>query len=86
MIETKINNIDYHKINTIILQSDRQMEIIKKILYNIDLILDDLKNHIPLDLSIQKLEIILNCFDSFMGKTVPYDKLDEMFSKFCLGK
>ena len=86
MIEAKINNIDYHKINTIILQSDRQMEIIKKILYNIDLILDDLKNHIPLDLSIQKLEIILNCFDSFMGKTVPYDKLDEMFSKFCLGK
>ncbi len=86
MIEEKINKIDYHKINTIILQSDRQIELIKKIIINIDAVLEDIKNHIPLDLCIQKLEIILLSFDSFMGKTVPYDKLDEMFSKFCLGK
>ncbi len=86
MIEEKINKIDYHKINTIILQSDRQMELVKKILCNIDEVLEDIKNKIPLDLCIQKLEIILHCFDAFMGKTVPYDKLDEMFSKFCLGK
>ncbi len=86
LIEDKINHIDYHKINTIILQSERQIQLMNKIVYHIDLILNELANDVPLDLIIQKLEIILLAFDEFLGKTLPYDKLDEMFSKFCLGK
>ena len=85
-IQLKIKKIDYSKINNLILQSDRQFEIIKKILYLIDEIIIELKNNIPLDLVIQKIELILNEFNSFLGKTLQYDKLDEMFKKFCLGK
>lgn len=85
-IEKKLEKINYTKINHTILQSDRQFQIIQKILFIIDEINIDLNNKITLDLIIQKLEIILNLFDQFLGKELKYDKLDEMFKKFCLGK
>lgn len=86
IIKNKIQNIDFDTYNTIILQSDRQFEIIDKIIYLIDNAINELEKDIPLDLFIQNLEIILNEFNSFLGKSLQYDKLDEMFKKFCLGK
>ena len=86
LIEEKINHIDYHQINTLILQSERQIQLVNKILQQLDLTIAELQQHLTLDLIIQKLEMILAAFDELLGKTLPYDKLDEMFSKFCLGK
>lgn len=86
LIKNKIDNIDYKNINTLVLQSDRQINILKRIISNIEELITELNDKIPLDLSIQKLENILNDFDKILGKTMHYDKLDEMFTKFCIGK
>lgn len=85
-IKNKIKKIDFDNYNDLILQSDRQINLLSKIIFEVDLIIEELNKNITLDLIQSKLENIIFIFNNILGITFEYDKLDELFSKFCLGK
>jgi tRNA modification GTPase len=73
-------------IDVAILQSDRQIVLLEKIYKIINETIDDSKNNIPIDMLLTNLEIIIKNFNKILSIDLEYDKMNELFSKFCLGK
>ncbi len=69
-----------------ILQSDRQIVHLEKIYKMINETINDSENNIPIDMLLTNLEVIIKDFNKILSIDLEYDKMDELFSKFCLGK
>lgn len=74
------------KQDDLILQSTRQIDSLGNILFEIDELQKGLEDNQSLDLLIINLEKIIDCFNNILGINFEYDKLDELFKNFCLGK
>lgn len=78
------NNIKQQ--DELILQSTRQIDLLSNILFEIDELQKGLEDNQSLDLLIINLEKIVDYFNNILGINFEYDKLDELFKNFCLGK
>ncbi len=77
----EFNKVDFH-----VLQSVRQIGLMQNVVTLLESSLDDLNNNIPVDMMVSKLEIANLKINDILGVSGNYDILDELFSKFCLGK
>lgn len=68
------------------LSNSRQISIIKECLNIINLIEDSLKKENPIDLIEINIKALWNKLGEITGETYKEELLDEIFSKFCLGK
>lgn len=77
---------DFTSSNILILQSERQVTLIYQCLQIIDELMVHLKQQEPLDLLQNYFEELINLLNQIIGEAFDYDKLDELFKHFCLGK
>ena len=77
----KIDNGDFNYIS-----SSRSIGILKESLNIIKKIKKDIKNQIPIDMIEIDLKIVWNKLGEIIGETYEEELLDELFSRFCLGK
>ena len=77
----KIKKSDYNYITNI-----RQISKIKECLNKIGEIKEGLKQELPLDMLEIDLKNIWNILGEIIGETYSEELLDELFSKFCVGK
>ncbi|MGL4950767.1 MAG: tRNA uridine-5-carboxymethylaminomethyl(34) synthesis GTPase MnmE [Mycoplasma sp.] len=85
-IEIKIGSITNIPSQTLILQSERQINFIEKIISILNDLVKDLKSETTLDLLQSDFERVIELFNKILGYNFDYDKLDELFKNFCLGK
>ncbi|WP_339024443.1 tRNA uridine-5-carboxymethylaminomethyl(34) synthesis GTPase MnmE [Spiroplasma endosymbiont of Agriotes lineatus] len=76
--------IDYH--DNLILTSTHHQMLLDKITMTIDEAIQALSNNIPLDLVILHFQEAWDYLQEINGKIIKDTLLDEMFSRFCLGK
>jgi len=79
-------NVKINQLNFTILQSERQIVILKKIIKILSNTIKELNEGNPVDLIQTSFEQTILLFDELLGKNFAFNKLDELFSKFCLGK
>lgn len=72
--------------NQTYLTNARQITLVKKALDNIHHAIDGLDNAIPVDLVAIDIKNSYDYLGELIGKTYKDDLLNELFSKFCLGK
>ncbi|MDR0752910.1 MAG: tRNA uridine-5-carboxymethylaminomethyl(34) synthesis GTPase MnmE [Mycoplasmataceae bacterium] len=72
--------------NSIVLQSQHSISILKSIINNIDDVLKIFKEKESIDIIMEKLHQIHNDFLTLLGKNEDYDFIINMFANFCLGK
>ncbi|MGL4948535.1 MAG: tRNA uridine-5-carboxymethylaminomethyl(34) synthesis GTPase MnmE [Mycoplasma sp.] len=85
-LEDKLNTMVELKSQTLILQSDRQINYVTKIILTIKELIIQLEQNEPLDLLQTYFEQCIDLFNKILGYSIEYDKLDELFKNFCLGK
>lgn len=68
------------------LTNARSLSILKKCLENIENIEENIKNNLPIDLVEIDIQNIWQDLGKINGTTYDEELLDEMFSRFCLGK
>lgn len=66
--------------------SKRQLEYMKKVKFHIDKAIIALKNDTPLDVVSIDIGESLNLLDEITGRKFKEDLIDNIFSKFCVGK
>jgi len=66
--------------------SKRQLEYIKKVKFHIDKAIIALRSKIPLDVVSIDINESLSLLDEITGKSFREDLIDNIFSKFCVGK
>ena len=76
-----INNSDYTYISNV-----RQISLLKKCLNIINDIRKELKNDTPVDLMELNIKLLWETLGEITGNVYKDELLDEIFSKFCLGK
>ncbi len=85
-LEKHLAKISNFKSGELILQSTRQITLMEKLSIIVENLLEQLKNSISLDLLQTQFEECIIVIDNILGVNFKFDKLDELFSKFCLGK
>lgn len=85
-LRDKLSIINSYRVNGVILQSDRQIVAMNKISSTIDFCLTELDKNCPIDILQSYFEKCIILFNNILGINFEYDKLDELFNKFCLGK
>lgn len=68
------------------LSNSRSIAILKKCLISIEDVEESIKNDIPIDMIELDIKNIWEILGTINGKTYQEELLDEMFSRFCLGK
>jgi tRNA modification GTPase len=68
------------------LSNARQIALVKQALSSIENAFDSINNQLPIDLYTIDLRNAYNLLGEIIGETYKDDLLDELFSKFCLGK
>jgi len=66
--------------------SKRQLEYVKKVKFHIDKAIVALRNRTPLDVASIDINESLNLLDEITGRNFKEDLIDNIFSKFCVGK
>lgn len=72
--------------HTLVMQSERQINLLNKIMLILNSLIIKLNDNEMLDLLQSDFEIIILLFNQILGTEFEYDKLDELFKNFCLGK
>ncbi|MGL4951471.1 MAG: hypothetical protein ACRC4L_00650, partial [Mycoplasma sp.] len=85
-IANKLSTITNTSSQTLILQSERQINYVEKIIHILTDLEKLLKLNEPLDLLQSEFEKCIILFNNILGYSLEYDKLDELFKNFCLGK
>ena len=70
----------------IIVSNQRHKFLIKNARKNVELSRDAIKNNMPIDIISSSIRQILEDLGEITGETVTEDIINEIFSKFCLGK
>ena len=68
------------------LSNARQISLIKRVKLIVNNIIDSLNNDLPIDVFTIDLRDAYDLLGEIIGETYKDDLLDELFSKFCLGK
>ena len=68
------------------LSNARSISLLKKSLNNINESIDEIKNSSPIDIVELNLKEAWNNLGEVIGETYTDELLDELFSRFCLGK
>lgn len=77
----KINTGDYNY-----LSNARQIALVKKALESIENAMTSAENEVPLEMIAQDISDAYSTLGEIIGSTYKDELLDELFSKFCLGK
>lgn len=72
--------------HTLVMQSERQINLLNKIILILNGLIIKLNDNEMLDLLQSDFEIVILLFNQILGTEFEYDKLDELFKNFCLGK
>lgn len=72
--------------HTLVMQSERQINLLNKIMLILNSLIIKLNDNEMLDLLQSDFEIVILLFNQILGTEFEYDKLDELFKNFCLGK
>lgn len=64
----------------------RQLGVLKAIVKNLNIALDDVKNNQPIDLVATSIMLAYNSSLELLGENNKNDLTDEIFSRFCVGK
>lgn len=72
--------------HTLVMQSERQINLLNKIILILNSLIIKLNDNEMLDLLQSDFEIVILLFNQILGTEFEYDKLDELFKNFCLGK
>ena len=72
--------------NEIVITNIRHKNLISKAIENVNKTEDSFKNNMPLDIIAISIKDILEDLGNITGEVVTEDIIDEIFSKFCLGK
>ena len=80
----KINEINFD--NEVIVTNVRHKNIIKKALENTQKALDTINDKMPMDIIAIYIKEILEDLGLITGENVSENMINEIFSKFCLGK
>lgn len=72
--------------HTLVMQSERQINLLNKIILILNSLIIKLNDNEMLDLLQSDFEIVILLFNQILGTELEYDKLDELFKNFCLGK
>lgn len=78
---SKINSGDYNY-----LSNARQIALVREALESIKNAIESAENNIPLEMIAQDISDAYNTLGEIIGSTYKEELLDELFSKFCLGK
>ena len=78
---SKINTSDYNY-----LSNARQIALVKVSLESIKNAIESSQNDVPLEMIAQDISDAYNSLGEIIGSTYKDELLDELFSKFCLGK
>ena len=70
----------------IIVSNQRHKYLIKNARKNVEVSKDAIKNNMPIDIISSSIRQILEDLGEITGETVTEDIINEIFSKFCLGK
>ena len=70
----------------IIVSNQRHKYLIKNAQKNVELSKNAIKNNMPIDIISSSIRQILEDLGEITGETVTEDIINEIFSKFCLGK
>lgn len=80
-------NLDQIKVNDVTyLTNARQISLVKKSIESIDNALKNANNNIPVDMLAIDVKATWDILGEIIGATYKDELLDELFSKFCLGK
>lgn len=85
-LSTHLQKLQHLPSQNLVLQSDRQLEILKKIIIILSNTTLKLLEKTALDLLQSDFEECISLFNQLLGETLEYNKLDELFKHFCLGK
>ena len=80
----KLNEINFD--NDLIITNARHKNLISKSIQNIEKTKETIKNKMPLDIIAINLKDVLEDLSNITGEMVSEDIINEIFSKFCLGK
>ena len=84
---TEIYNLDKLEIkDQTYLSNDRNISLLKKSLNNINNSITHIENNSPIDIVELELKESWNTLGEIIGKTYTDELLDQLFSRFCLGK
>ena len=72
--------------NEIVITNIRHKNLITKAIKNVKKTKETIKNNMPLDIIAIFIKDILEDLGNITGEVVTDDIIDEIFSKFCLGK
>ncbi len=86
VLEQKMNTLTINDSSNLVLQSSRQINLLKKVIDTLQEIQKDVASGTPLDLVQTSFEICINLLNEILGISFEYDKLDDLFKHFCLGK
>ena len=80
----KINELESSDFSFI--SNARQISLIKKVSECINNALNSVENLVPIDMYTIDIKEAYDLLGKIIGKTYDEDLLDELFSRFCLGK
>ncbi len=86
LIKEKIFQGNYVQSNDAVIDSERQKWLLEKCLEELRLFRTGMEQEVPLDLVAQDIKEALDCLGEITGEITSTDILQNMFSKFCVGK
>ena len=92
LVNLKNKIIEMFKINELessdfsFISNARQISLIKKVSECINNALNSVENLVPIDMYTIDIKEAYDLLGKIIGKTYDEDLLDELFSRFCLGK
>ena len=82
-ISEKVGKIDY-EMNFV--RDDREADILRRAVKNLESARETIKNNVGIDFVAVDLRFALELFGEITGESVTEDVINEIFSKFCIGK
>ena len=80
----KLNEININ--NEVIITNIRHLDLIRRAKENVEIAINTINSNMPIDIISINIKDIIDCLNSITGESTSEDIINDIFSKFCLGK
>ncbi len=80
----KLNEININ--NEVIITNIRHLDLIRRAKENVENAINTINSNMPIDIISINIKDIIDCLNSITGENTSEDIINDIFSKFCLGK
>ena len=80
----KLNEININ--NEVIITNIRHLDLIRRAKENVENAINTINSNMPIDIISINIKDIIDCLNSITGESTSEDIINDIFSKFCLGK